>query len=296
MIGIRADANGKIASGHIMRCIAIAEQIENSGESVIFITADHFPDALLDEKGFRHICLNSDWRDKFSETEALSACIRDWNINILLIDSYEVTRAYMEALHRQVKIAYIDDLYMFEYSADMVINYAIDADQMSYAGYNGSVQFLLGSRYTPLRKEFRDNRIQSSHEVKNVMITTGGSDTYHMTLKLASEIIKRNSCKDLCFHIVAGGFFAPQDITDLEAICSEHQNIVLHKNVKNMAEIMNQCELAVSAGGTTLAELCACGIPVICFAIADNQLGSVTGYGNHEVMVSLGDIRDNLDA
>ena len=113
MIGIRADANEKIASGHIMRCIAIAEQMNSSSEQVVFITADHFPDSLLDEKGYQHVCLSSDWKDKNSELESLTLCLEKYNITTLIVDSYEATRQYLQTLHKLIKVVYIDDIVIF---------------------------------------------------------------------------------------------------------------------------------------------------------------------------------------
>jgi len=296
MIGIRADANGIIASGHVMRCIAIAEQIEKSGESVIFITADHFPDDLLNQKGFNHICLESDWQDKTLELVAMNTVIEKYGLTTLLIDSYQVTKEYLEKLHTHVNVAYIDDLYKFIYPVDMIINYAIDADISGYEGYNGStMQWLIGPKYIPLRKEFQNILSQQNPEVKNVLITTGGSDNYHIILWIVKRIIRMNIWNNVCFHIIVGVYFSFEEITALDDLCIPKENIILHKNLKNMAEIMVKCDIAVSAGGTTLAELCACGIPSICFAIADNQLDGIRSYGKSGIMACVGDIRQNLD-
>jgi len=297
MLGIRADANGIIASGHVMRCIAIAEQIEKSGGSVIFITADYFSEELLNQRGFKHVCLESDWQNKILELDALNSVIREYCITALLVDSYQVTKEYLQTLHKLVKVAYIDDLYMFEYPVDMIINYAMDADQSAYESYRDHfVQLLIGPKYTPLRKEFQNIKFQVNTEVKNVMITTGGSDNYHIILRIVKKIANLNKWNHFCFHIIVGGFFSCEDVTSLENLCVNHENIILHKNIKNMAEIMEKCDLGVSAGGTTLAEICACGLPSICFAIADNQLDGVRSYGKYGIMACVGDIRQNLDA
>ena len=296
MLGIRADANGIIASGHVMRCVAIAEQIEKRGEAVMFITADHFPDELLNQKGFKHVCLESDWQNKNVELGALDTVIKDYDIATLLVDSYQVTKEYLEALHKRVRIAYIDDLYMFEYPVDIIINYAIDADSFAYKKYTDrQPQLLIGPEYTPLRKEFQNIKACVNPEVKNVIITTGGSDNYHIILKLVEKITKIKEWNNISFHIIVGRFFHYEDTATLEYQCSSNNNIKLHKNVKNMAEIMVSCDLAVSAGGTTLAEICACGLPCVCFAIADNQIDGVTSYGKLGIMACAGDIRQNID-
>lgn len=297
MIGIRADANSVIASGHIMRCIAIAEQLVAVGETVIFITADHFSDALLDEKGWRHICLNSDWNDKDTEIEDMKAVISYHEITLLLVDSYQVTKKYLQTFGGIVKIAYIDDLYMFEYPVDVIINYAPGVKYELYEAYRSkSVKFLLGPEYVPLRKEFQKPPIRINSKVNDVLITTGGSDNNHFVHRIVCKIAKMEEFSRIRFHIILGGFFSYEDGAALEAIGCYSTNIIVHRNVRNMADIMRQCDMAVSAGGTTLAELCAVGLPAICFAIADNQIEGVSAFGKNGVMDSAGDISGDIIA
>ncbi|NLV76359.1 MAG: UDP-2,4-diacetamido-2,4,6-trideoxy-beta-L-altropyranose hydrolase, partial [Tissierellia bacterium] len=52
----------------------------------------------------------------------------------------------------------------------------------------------------------------------------------------------------------------------------KYNNVKFYMNVKNMKNLMINNDLAISAGGNTLYELCACGIPTIAIIIADNQL------------------------
>ena len=63
-----------------------------------------------------------------------------------------------------------------------------------------------------------------------------------------------------------------------------------------MWRYMQQCEVAVSAGGTTLLELCACGIPTVCFAFADNQLEFAEEMAEHNLLIYAGDVREKDDA
>ena len=69
--------------------------------------------------------------------------------------------------------------------------------------------------------------------------------------------------------------------------------IVLHENVKNMGDFMRKCRYAVSAGGTTLYELCACRIPTVCFSFAENQEKFTEEMGSHCIMLYAGDARKN---
>ena len=71
----------------------------------------------------------------------------------------------------------------------------------------------------------------------------------------------------------------------------KHNNISVYKDIKDICSVMKGCDIAVSAGGTTLAELSACGIPTVCFSIADNQLDGVRAYADKGIMFYAGDVR-----
>ncbi len=293
MIGIRADANETIATGHVMRCIAIAQQLKQLKQEFVFITADQFTTNFLSEKGYKSICLNTSWNEKDSEIDLIIKCIKDNNIKKLIVDSYEVTKLYLSNLKKHTKVIYIDDLYKFDYPVDMLINYALNIDENRYKYLNKEVLLLLGSGYTPLREEFQDSKIEIKDIVSNVLITTGGSDNLRIIEKIVKEIINKEIYSEMKFHIIVGAFF--YNLEELKTLAKKNKNIVLYQHVTNMAEIMKVCDVAISAGGTTLAELSACGLPTICFAVADNQLDGMQMYANREIMITVGDIRKNID-
>lgn len=67
--------------------------------------------------------------------------------------------------------------------------------------------------------------------------------------------------------------------------------IHLHESVDNMADIMKECDFAVSAGGTTLYELCAVGVPTVVFSMADNQVEFVKAFDEKGAAKYAGDVR-----
>lgn len=294
MIGIRADANKIISTGHIMRCIAIAQQLDKLNQKFVFIVADSFAANFLFEKGYDCICLNTNWKDKDSETEKIVKCIIRNNIKKLIIDSYEITQRYLENLKKHVKIIYIDDLNKFQYPVDVLVNYGINVNYKMYSYYsNQNILFLLGTKYTPLRKEFQNKIIKIRKNVTDIFVTTGGSDNLGVVERILSKIITKDDYSKIRFHVIMGSFFLNQE--KLKLMVRNNINIILYSNVKNMADIMLKCDIAISAGGTTLAELCACGLPTICFAIADNQIRGIELFCNEKIMISVGDIRDNIN-
>ena len=77
--------------------------------------------------------------------------------------------------------------------------------------------------------------------------------------------------------------------------CDKYHNLILYQNVTNMSELMRKCDVAISASGTTLYELSACGIPTICYILEDNQINGAESFEAEGIMVNAGDIRIQPD-
>lgn len=216
----------------------------------------------------------------------------------ILVDSYYVTEKYLAALKKRITTIYMDDIYAFSYPVDMLINYNIYGEEMGYekdAAF-ADTKLLLGTEYVPLREEFSagagyaQSRKELSAETENVtpaedrlhqtaeqgrtadggiLITTGGSDSFNLAGQLLMEAMKYDALKEKEYHVVSGSL--NPHIGELQALAQKHENIHIHCNVTNMAELMAESEVALSAGGSTLYELCAVGVPVIAFSFAENQ-------------------------
>lgn len=311
MVVIRADANSKIGMGHVMRCLSVADALLKRGEEVLFVTADDTPVPLLTKKGIPYCVLHTDYADMEAElpelwevlrelpqgAESPDAALAQKNTSIL-VDSYYVTEKYLAALKKRITTIYMDDIYAFSYPVDMLINYNIYGEEMGYekdAAF-ADTKLLLGTEYVPLREEFSagagyaQSRKELSAETENVtpaedrlhqtaeqgrtadggiLITTGGSDSFNLAGQLLMEAMKYDALKEKEYHVVSGSL--NPHIGELQALAQKHENIHIHCNVTNMAELMAESEVALSAGGSTLYELCAVGVPVIAFSFAENQ-------------------------
>lgn len=295
MVVIRADANSKIGMGHVMRCLSVADALVKRGEEVLFVTADDTPVPLLTKKGIPYRVLHTDYADMEAELPKLwnalselpqgsGAALLQRNTSIL-VDSYYVTEKYLAALKSRITTIYMDDIYAFSYPVDMLINYNIYGEEMGYekdAAF-ADTKLLLGTEYVPLREEFAagagyaQSRKELSAETENVtsaedggiLITTGGSDSFNLAGQLLMEAMKYDALKEKEYHVVSGSL--NPHIGELQALAQKHENIHIHCNVTNMAELMAESEVALSAGGSTLYELCAVGVPVIAFSFAENQ-------------------------
>lgn len=290
MILIRVDANEQIGTGHVMRCLTVADEFVYRGERVIFVSADHSVDILIKPRGFDSICLNSDYSNM--EEEDVDRIIRDYNPRLMLIDSYYVTNDYLLNLSKAVRIVYFDDFNSSCWNVDYLINYNVYADKLDYSRYVGvDTKLLLNPQYAPLRKEFRNCRKHSIREVSDVLVSAGGSDPQCVTEKIMSGICSQRS--NIKFHFVVGAL--NKRLSPIMNMADKIENVVLHVNEKHMSDLMDKCDIAISASGTTLYELCATGIPTITYTLADNQLVAAEQFSEQGIMLCAGDCRGNGD-
>ncbi len=295
MFYIRTDANETIALGHLMRCLAIADAVKTLGEDVTFIKADEYENARMKEAGYAVICLDSDWRDMESELSALKDIITNYQISSILVDSYQVTTKYLEELHQLVRVFYLDDLADKAYLADVVVNYAFADQKQVYKKFypNNQTKYLIGSIYAPLRKGFQNIKPRViRNKISDVLVTTGGSDPFHILHLVAERLASNSKYQDICFHLVIGACVDENEAEQIMREAAQQRNIRCYHNIRNIEELMQQCDLAISAAGGTLYELCACQTPTVCFAFADNQLPGIEAMKQADIMLTIGDIRN----
>ncbi len=287
MILIRADANGTIGSGHVMRCLSIAKAFTDHGEQVCFVTADNRGDDLINSRGFSSINLCSEWTCMEDELPDLIRVLNDLKPRLLLIDSYYVTEEYFHRLSSIVKTAYIDDLNQAVWDVDYLINYNVFATVYDYSSYADKRTILmLNPKYAPLREEFRGLPKHIIKEtVTDILVSAGGADPEGISERLISGVCP--AFKEVKFHFIVGAL-NPR-IEELKEL--QGDNIILHINERNMSGLMRKCDIAVSAAGTTLYELCAAGIPTITYSLADNQCLATEQFDTQKIMFSVGDCR-----
>lgn len=286
MILIRADANEKIGTGHVMRCLSIAHALQRRGSEVTFITADHQADSLLQNSGISQVYMNTEWTDMEMELPALLSIIKTVQPALLLVDSYYVTESYFQELSKNITVGYIDDMNQKPWDVDVLVNYNIFASVYDYSWYEGSrTELLLGPRYAPLRSEFRGLPPHKIKEVTDIMVSAGGADPEKVTEKMIRYMSP--VFPSIKFHFIVGAL-NPR-IEGIKELAKEYRNVVLHINERHMSDLMQSCDIAISAAGSTLYELCATGIPTITYTLADNQLNAAAQFSAQKIMLNAGD-------
>lgn len=294
IIFFRVDGNSNIGWGHVMRSLSIASVAKDLGAECFFVCADDSMRNLIESNGFRVVVLDTDYLDMESEINTFLEVIKKENPDIIFVDSYYVSNEYFRTIKKLSKVIYLDDVFSFPYDVDYLINYNIFASYEKYCElYSGKSipELILGTEYTPLRDEFVRN-IPSAirEEVKNVFISTGGSDEFGLVLRIINKLKDNKELTDeIKYHFIIGSY--EPDYDEISFLSGNNDWIRLYRNVKNMSDIMNMCDVAISAAGSTLYELCSCGVPTVTYVIADNQVGGATGFEENKIMLNAGDLR-----
>lgn len=313
MIGIRADANIVIASGHMMRCITIAGALAELGEKVTFFMADQesykqFKSIVpKDDSEIEEVVLESDYQNMDGELENLKCELAKRDISVLLVDSYAVTSNYFNELSKVCKVAYLDDLHEDNYPVDIVINYSGYSTRMGYeedyrlmTGYDHKpTKLFLGLKYAPLRKQFYDTKADkeidsffADKDGVHILVSTGGADMCGMLMPLLEMAVSNDWPAKVTWHFVVGGL--TEGYEKVEEVAKVHDNVVIHRAVSNMAYLMKKCNLAIMAGGTMLTECAACGLPTVFYQVAENQKYNVEYWGKVSGMSFAGDVSQQI--
>ncbi len=283
---IRADGNTHIGTGHVMRCIALAQAWQERGGDVSFALALHTP-ALLERLSAEEIPIHlltcePGGVDDATQTIALAQQVAaTW----IVVDGYHFDAAYQQAIKAAgVSLLVIDDYGHAEhYYADLVLNQNISASEQMYPNHESYTRLLLGTRYTLLRREFwayRGGKREVPDVARKILVTMGGGDPDNVTLKViyALKQVAPGQCEAV---VVVGG--SNPHIEALQATVDNMPHIKLVQNVTNMPEMMAWADVAIAAGGSTCWELALFGLPMLLVPLADNQLPIANRLGEREI-------------
>ena len=291
VVAIRVDSSEQIGSGHLMRCLTLAERLRNDGAVVHFICRELSGNLnhLVREQGFSlhilprhtdHPALTgyAAWLTVPQEVDAeeTRTILRQIQpVERLIVDSYALDAVWEQKLRPLVReIFVIDDLANRPHDCDVLL------DQNYYREmrhrYDGLVplacKLLLGPRHALLREEFyaaREKIGVRDGVLRRILVFYGGSDVTRETEKAIRALVELQ-LPSVAVDVVVGGSNPRR--ASIENLCAAYDFLHYHCQVSNMAELMAHADLCLGAGGTTTWERCFLGLPAIVTAVAENQI------------------------
>lgn len=312
LVAIRCDASITIGSGHVRRCLALAEALAERGCSPLFICRDlpgHLA-ALIRNRGFTVTLLPSpsrpfepaadapphaawlgvSWMQDAAETEAAirnAGAQAEW----LVVDSYALDGRWSARLRSHVRrILAIDDLNDRPLEADLVLDPGLDAS-MSRSAQRGHRADLLGPRYALLDPIYGSLRPQAKVRTappRKILISFGGVDTLGVTLMVMETIVALHR-PGLEVDVVLSRH--SPSFAKAQLIANECPWMRLSEQLPSLAPLMLAADLAFgAAGGTSWERLCL-GLPAAVLTMADNQRSVATALQRHHLARWIGDAR-----
>jgi UDP-2,4-diacetamido-2,4,6-trideoxy-beta-L-altropyranose hydrolase len=297
----RTDASNEIGSGHVMRCLTLANALKEKKYECIFITKEHEGNLieLITSKGFTVVALKKssnlisktikevqknsyfNWLNDTNENDArivIEHIKLLGKFNFIFVDHYGINKKWEIALRPYAnKIIVIDDLANREHDCNILIDQTLSRSANDYKNLvNKSCSILCGSKYAILRQEFityRKLRVVKNKDhkkVKKVLIFLGGYDNSNLTEFILDEINEMNLFNKIELDVVVNKT-SPYLKQLHNKAAHMNVNTEIFTSVENMAKLMSNNDICIGAAGTNAWERCCIGLPTIMFVLADNQ-------------------------
>ena len=288
---VRADANPAMGSGHVMRCLALAQAWGGRGGPVWFLSRCN--NATLQQRiqaaGAEFLSLSPD-ASVHLDIQSTLTLLAELKAAYVVLDGYDFDSDYQRAVRAGgCRLLVIDDtVRLTHYDADILLNQNLGAAQLKY-DCNSDAVVLLGPEYALLRREFifwRSRLHTVPETARKILVTLGGSDPDNVTLNVI-RALRRLEITRLQIRVVAGP--ANPHIEELrDAAAAFPGRLELLSAVSDMAPLMAWADLAITAAGSTCWELACLGLPAVSLVIAENQRGIAEELGAAGVVFNLG--------
>jgi len=304
-IVFRVDSYEEIGSGHLMRCLNLADELNESNKIWFMTIASDYSLELISRRGYKSLILdNFPKESKYKrisinqDTHKSIAILTEFDIqvDILIVDNYFLDFRWEEKLRSSCKkIFVIDDLANRKHSCDMLLDQNLVNNMESRYRHlvSNETKLLLGPKYAILGQEYslqREKITFRSNQIKKVLISFGGMDEFNLTGQLI-EHLNSNKFKNIQFEVVVTDSFVFLDEVLSKSI---QKNFNIHRNLDSLASLMKECDLAIGAGGTTTWERLSLALPSVVITVADNQLETASALHKRGLIHWLGHY-DSLD-
>ena len=311
-VAFRVDASCVIGTGHVMRCLALANELKVQDVDVQFIIRAHdgHLEKIIQQNGFKTTLLpksqsgyeneqsdpvHAHWLGlswKIDAQETIQA-IGDYDLDWLIVDHYGIDcRWHNELRNVARKIMVIDDLADRQLDCDLLLDQTFGRKEEYRSLIPENCRQLLGAKYALLRPEFallRNsalNKRTSFNGVDNILITMGGMDPDNVTSRILKMLSAVKWDKNPVINVVLNKMSPHLKIVS-EQVKSHPLQVNVLTNVNNMAELMLDADFCVGAAGSTSWERCTLGLPTLVVCLAENQkdiLHNLEDAGIHTIL------------
>lgn len=283
-IYIRADASASIGTGHVVRCIALADMLKH--DFYIQFVAKSAPENIINQinmAGFSFMKIDHE-HDFLVHLNAS---------DLVVLDHYSLGSDYQKNIKSiGCKLVCIDDLHDKEFFADLIINHAPGVTLHDYKAHPNT-KYALGLSFALLRSAFLENAKskQKLHNTKETLfICFGGSDFKNLTeqvLRIAKSFFEFKK-----IIVVTGSAYSNLD-TLQSNVFSDSRIVHYHAIDENqMIQLLKTADLAIVPASGMLFEVLTFTMPVITGSYVDNQAIFLSELTKYKQVINCNDFSD----
>ncbi len=273
---IRADADVSMGTGHIMRCLAIAQAWQNAGGSAMFISrcpSDGLQQRIRREGfGFTAIQNSYPHANDAEETKALLDAAPGSPPSWTVLDGYHFDLRYQTVIRATgTRLLVIDDMaHQVSYTGDILLNQNLGACRLTYNCETGT-RTLLGPEHALIRREFFPYRRQRTPaaDARKILISLGGGDFQNVTAAVL-KALALIPMTDIQVRVIIGPANSHREQIEHVLSRAGYQNELLTA-VDDMGPHMIWADLAVLSGGGTCWEAAYLGLPAVVLATTPHE-------------------------
>ena len=283
---IRCDGGSEMGLGHIVRCLALAEELrEKHGSRVQFLIRGQPVAIQMAEKAGFSVLGPANAHEK--DRDWISRVLSDQQPEVLVMDF----RAGLDAdavrkWRRQgVLTVSVDDPEDKRIACDLVFSPPVpQVRRADWRGFTG--ELLIGWEWVLLRRQFAVvSANPETHLRPVVLVTMGGSDPAGLTLKAIEALDSLDAEFDTM--VVVGGAFCHNETLD-KMLSEARRRFEVRRDVSNMSAVMAQADLAIASFCVTAYELAVVGVPGIYLCLTEDHAESATAFTENGMGISLG--------
>lgn len=289
---IRADATPEMGTGHVMRCIALAQAAVRRGMQVTFATRCEIP--FLRERLSAIPCTVAylePQADRDEEMAVLRAMMTPSPCAVVL-DGYHFTRDYQQAIRPYARTVVLDDHALRrEFCCDILVNPSTMPELVRYPEAPDT-RLLVGHRYVMLREEFLQALPARPGEHSGpvrLLVSMGGADPHNATCTILQTLAEL-SLDNVVLTVLTGPANPHTESIRIALRAVRCAQAQLLTAVSDMPALLRQTDLAISAAGSTCFELARMGIPFFLLRTADNQALLAESLTRQGIAVSMGSL------
>tara|TARA_B100001123_G_C15344010_1_gene1036186 strand:- start:6825 stop:7859 length:1035 start_codon:yes stop_codon:yes gene_type:complete len=283
-IGFRVDSSELIGAGHVVRCIALAQEMKKRNIEIFFISYNNLPflKQYILSQGFDLFEISEINKTKINwnkDLEKTLNVLEEVSLDALIVDHYALGLGWLSGIKEKIeKLVVIDDMPGRKVVCDILIDQNLGREAKHYSSFiEDKTKLILGKEFVLTRQEFKENRARALKKreefsgIKSILLSLGGSEDPRNYLRIINNISK-SEIDSLSQVTLAPGFLDSPETIFKDLTRHSSLKVEILSNPLDILEAMIKADISIGYAGSSSWERCILGLPTLVKAVSKNQL------------------------